>query len=41
MRPFGGFPARAAYTPVPNPFFSRVMPEISDIGELKVTLHIM
>ncbi len=41
MKPFAGFPARTAYTPVPNPFLGRVMPDISDISELKVTLYIM
>lgn len=28
------------FTSVPNLFFSRVMPEIDDISELKLTLHI-
>ncbi len=41
MKPFAGFPARMDFTPVPNLFLSQVMPEISDINELKTTLHIM
>jgi DnaD/phage-associated family protein len=41
MKPFAGFPARMDFTPVPNLFLSQIMPEISDINELKTTLHIM
>ncbi len=41
MKPFTGFPARMAYTSVPGPFIGRVMADISDINELKVTLYIM
>jgi len=37
---FNGFPAKAKYTPIPNIFFSDVLPEIDDPVELKVTLHI-
>ncbi len=37
---FSGFPARAEVTPIPNLFFSAVMPEIDSIAELKVILHI-
>jgi len=40
MSKFSGFPARMEFTPVPNLFLSRLMPEISDITELKVTLHL-
>ena len=40
MKQFNGFPARSKYTPIPNIFFNSVLPEISDIGELKVTLHL-
>jgi len=40
MKRFGGFPARMQFTPVPNVFISRLMAEIDDITELKVTLHI-
>jgi len=40
MKHFGGFPARMEFTPVPNAFFSSLLPEISDIAELKTTLHI-
>jgi DNA replication protein len=40
MKQFNGFPVKTKYTPIPNIFFSSVLPEISDIGELKVTLHL-
>ena len=40
MKPFSGFPARMRFTPVPNPFFSSLLPQITDIAELKTTLHI-
>jgi len=40
MSKFNGFPARMEFTPVPNLFLSRLMPEISEITELKVTLHL-
>jgi DnaD/phage-associated family protein len=41
MRQFSGFPAKMDFTPIPNIFFSSVLPEISDIHELKVILHIL
>jgi DNA replication protein len=37
---FKGFPAKTKFTPVPNSFFSALLPQISDIAELKITLHI-
>ena len=40
MKQFAGFPSRMQFTPVPNFFFSTVLPQISDIAELKTTLHI-
>jgi hypothetical protein len=40
MKRFSGFPARTQFTPVPNLFFSSLLPQITDIGELKTTLHI-
>jgi len=40
MKQFGGFPAKAEFTPLPNLFFSTLLPQINDITELKVTLHI-
>ncbi len=40
MKQFSGFPARMQFTPIPNVFFSRLLPQISDIAELKTTLHI-
>jgi len=40
MRQFGGFPARMDFTPIPNLFFSSLLPQISDVVELKVTLHL-
>jgi len=41
MKGFTGFPAgKQPYTPVPNLFFSELLPEIDHLGELKVTLHV-
>jgi DNA replication protein len=40
MEQFKGFPAKSQFTAVPNAFFSALLPQISDIAELKVTLHI-
>ncbi|MBI2860668.1 MAG: DnaD domain protein [Chloroflexi bacterium] len=39
MKQFEGFPARMYFTSIPNVFFSRLLPEISDMAELKVTLY--
>ena len=41
MKHFNGFPARMEFTPLPNLFFSALLPEITDIAELKTTLHII
>lgn len=39
LRPFPGFPAgRLRVTPVPDVFFSELLPAIDDLAELKVTL---
>ncbi len=38
---FKGFPAKMQFTPLPNVFFSTLLPQISDITELKTTLHIL
>jgi DNA replication protein len=40
MKDFEGFPARMQFTPVPNLVFSALLPEITDLAELKVLLHI-
>jgi DNA replication protein len=40
MKQFSGFPTRMEFTPIPNVFFSRLLSQISDIAELKTTLHI-
>ncbi len=40
MKEFTGFPAKTRFTPIPNAFFSSLLPQISDIAELKTTLHI-
>ena len=41
MQGFSGFPAgKQPYTPVPNTFFSELLPAIDHLGELKVTLHV-
>jgi len=41
MQEFTGFPVKMQFTPVPNLFFSRLLPQISDMAELKTTLHIL
>jgi DNA replication protein len=41
MKQFNGFPARMEFTPLPNIFFSSLLPQISDMAELKTTLHIL
>jgi len=40
MKQFEGFPARMQFTPIPNLFISKILPQIEDIYELKVTLHV-
>ena len=40
MKPFAGFPQKMRFTPLPNIFFSDLLPHIDDIIELKITLHI-
>jgi len=41
MPRFDGFPpGTLKATPIPDLFFSRLLPEISDLAELKVTLHL-
>ncbi len=40
MEQFKGFPKKMQFTPIPNVFLSSLLPQISDIAELKVTLHI-
>ena len=40
MSDFNGFPVRMEFTPVPNVFLSMLLPEISDLAELKLTLHL-
>lgn len=37
---FTGFPARAQATPIPNAFFARLLPELTDPAELGVTLYV-
>jgi DNA replication protein len=37
---FSGFPPRAEVTPIPNLFFTAVMPQIDSAVELKVVLHV-
>ncbi|MFC1897629.1 DnaD domain-containing protein [Chloroflexota bacterium] len=41
MKQFTGFPTKMQFTSVPNLFFSSLLPQISDIIELKTTLHIL
>jgi len=41
MRTFVGFPAGTVKcTPLPNLFFSAILPQVENLSELKVTLHI-
>jgi DNA replication protein len=40
MKQFDGFPIRGEYSPVPLAFYSAVLPSITDIAELKTTLHL-
>jgi DNA replication protein len=40
MKEFSGFTPKTQFTPIPNVFFSSLLPQISDIAELKTTLHI-
>ena len=40
MAEFAGFPARTQSTPIPNLFFSALLPQIQDLTELKVALHV-
>ena len=41
MKQFTGFPAKMDFTPLPNLFFSTLLPQISDIAELKTTIHLL
>jgi len=41
MSKFSGFPSKMEFTPVPNPFFSGPLTEISDVAELKTTLFVL
>ena len=41
MKEFQGFPARMEFTSIPNVFFSSLLPRITDMAELKTTLHVM
>ena len=41
MKLFSGFPdGKLSVTPLPNQFFSELLPAIDDLDELKVTLHV-
>jgi len=41
MQGFAGFPAgKMPTTPIPNQFFSELLPMLDDLAELKVTLHV-
>jgi DnaD/phage-associated family protein len=41
MEQFKGFPVKTQFTPLPTLFFSALLPQISDITELKVTLYLL
>ena len=40
MSEFNGFPTRMQYTPVPNIFLNNLLPEITNLAELQLTLHL-
>ena len=40
MKNFDGFPQRMRFTPIPNLFFTAVLPQIEDLAEAKTTLHL-
>jgi len=40
MEQFKGFPSKMKFTAVPDFFLSKVLPQMSDMAELKTTLHI-
>ena len=41
MNKFDGFPPRMEFTPLPNLFFSTLLPQINSMAELKTTLHVL
>ncbi|MFQ5576228.1 MAG: hypothetical protein ACE5G8_04485 [Anaerolineae bacterium] len=42
MQPFNGFPpGELKFSSIPDLFFARLLPQIDDLPELKVTLHII
>jgi DnaD/phage-associated family protein len=41
MKGFSGFTKRSQFTPIPNAFFSQLMPKIDSLGELKISLYII
>jgi len=41
MKAFSGFPKRSQFTPIPNAFFSQLLPQIDSLDELKVSLYII
>ena len=41
MKRFSGFPAKMQFTAIPDMLFSHLMPEITDIAELKTTLVVL
>ena len=40
MKQFAGFPAKSSYISLPAVFFSQIVPQIDDLAELKVSLHL-
>jgi DnaD/phage-associated family protein len=40
MKQFAGFPARSSYISLPAIFFSQLLPQIDDLAEMKVSLHL-
>lgn len=41
MKAFPGFPQDARFGGIPRVFFSQLLPEIDDLAELKVTIHLL
>lgn len=40
MKGFEGFPRHTEFTPIPNLFLTKLLPQIRDLAEARVTLHL-
>jgi len=41
LKPFAGFPKSKDFTPLPAAFFDQLLPQIDDLAELKVLMHVI